>query len=224
MRSLRIVKERYGPARMRLPPEDSARFRAAAPSATERTAVSAAECSPCMRTAEAISGRERRPDCGDGSLVLRSSIRCQTPQSQRLIEGDNGALLIAMRGGIRQLVDGKAEAYPLPGAGRAVHPHSLLRDRNGGLWIGTTDHGPLACPPGKDGSCLRGLTVSPAIRYSVSLRIGKAIFGSPPVDGLDRFRDFAVPTISVKQGLSNATVGSVLAARDGSVWLGTSMA
>jgi signal transduction histidine kinase/ligand-binding sensor domain-containing protein len=40
-------------------------------------------------------------------------------------------------------------------------------------------------------------------------------------EGLDRFRDFAVPTISVKQGLSNATVVSVLAAGDGSVWVGT---
>ena len=35
------------------------------------------------------------------------------------------------------------------------------------------------------------------------------------------FASFAVPTISVKQGLSNANVESVLAARDGSVWLGT---
>ena len=41
------------------------------------------------------------------------------------------------------------------------------------------------------------------------------------INGLDRFRDFAVATISVKQGLSNADVWSVLAARDGSVWLGT---
>ncbi len=41
------------------------------------------------------------------------------------------------------------------------------------------------------------------------------------VNGLDRFRDFAVPTISVKQGLSNDRVWSVLAARDGSIWLGT---
>jgi signal transduction histidine kinase len=41
------------------------------------------------------------------------------------------------------------------------------------------------------------------------------------MDGLDRFRDFAVPTISGKQGLSNPYVWSVLAARDGSVWLGT---
>jgi ligand-binding sensor domain-containing protein len=39
-------------------------------------------------------------------------------------------------------------------------------------------------------------------------------------DGLDRFRDFAVPTISVKQGLSSNVVVSVLAAMDGSVWVG----
>src|SRR5262249_34417142 len=38
-------------------------------------------------------------------------------------------------------------------------------------------------------------------------------------DGLDRFREFAVPTISVKQGLSSTLVSSLLAARDGSVWL-----
>jgi ligand-binding sensor domain-containing protein len=41
------------------------------------------------------------------------------------------------------------------------------------------------------------------------------------LNGLDRFRDFAVTTLSVKQGLSSAAVGSVLADRDGSVWLGT---
>ena len=41
------------------------------------------------------------------------------------------------------------------------------------------------------------------------------------LNGLDRFRDFAVATLSVNQGLSNALVGSVLAARDGSVWIGT---
>ena len=40
-------------------------------------------------------------------------------------------------------------------------------------------------------------------------------------DGLDRFRDFAVPAISFRHD-SGAIVGSVLAARDGSVWLGTS--
>src|SRR6185369_10585525 len=42
------------------------------------------------------------------------------------------------------------------------------------------------------------------------------------VDGLDRFREFAITTISVQQGLSSNGVGSILAARDGSLWLGTS--
>lgn len=39
---------------------------------------------------------------------------------------------------------------------------------------------------------------------------------------LDRFREFAVPTISVQQGLSSRGVFSILAAKDGSLWLGTS--
>jgi signal transduction histidine kinase/sugar lactone lactonase YvrE len=41
------------------------------------------------------------------------------------------------------------------------------------------------------------------------------------IDGLDRFRDFAVTTFTGNHGLSKALVGSVLADRDGSVWLAT---
>jgi ligand-binding sensor domain-containing protein len=59
---------------------------------------------------------------------------------QALVEDDNGALLIAMRGGIDQLIDGKDEAYPRPGTGRQLNPTWLLRDRSGGLWIGTAEH------------------------------------------------------------------------------------
>ena len=61
---------------------------------------------------------------------------------------------------------------------------------------------PVACTPGKDGSVCAGLTVSQGICFKISLRIVKAIFGSQPGNGLDRFRDFAVPTISARQGLS----------------------
>jgi len=42
------------------------------------------------------------------------------------------------------------------------------------------------------------------------------------LDGLDRFRPYAVPTITSKQGLSNENLWSVLADSDGSVWLGGS--
>ena len=101
------------------------------------------------------------------------------PEIAALIEGDNGALWIAMRGGIRQLVDGKAEAYPLPGVGRQFKATRLLRDRDGGLWIGTATG--VSCMCTREGRiCLRSLTVSQEITSTVSLRIVKAIFGSPP--------------------------------------------
>src|SRR5262249_37404013 len=41
------------------------------------------------------------------------------------------------------------------------------------------------------------------------------------IDGLDRFRDFAVATFSARQGLSDSSVASVLADRNGSTWLAT---
>jgi signal transduction histidine kinase/ligand-binding sensor domain-containing protein len=137
-----------------------------------------------------------------------------------LIDGDNGALLIAMHDGIRQLNDGKTEEYPLPGAARQFLPNRLLPDRNGGLWIGTADRGVLHVHQGKTDVFARsdGLS-SDSITRLFEDREGNIWVAT--TEGLDRFRDFAAPTISVKQGLSNAVVGSVLAARDGSVWLGT---
>jgi ligand-binding sensor domain-containing protein/signal transduction histidine kinase len=139
---------------------------------------------------------------------------------QGLIEGDDGGLLIAMRGGITRLIGGKTEPYPLPGAGRQVNPTKLLRDRSGGLWIGTWDRGLLHVHQGRADWFARsdGLS-SDFIIGLFEDREGDIWVATS--DGLDRFRDFAVSTISVKQGLSSSSVWSVLAARDGSVWLGT---
>jgi len=144
----------------------------------------------------------------------------RSPEIYGFIESDNGELLIAMNGGIRQLVDGKAEPYPLPATGPHSKPYRLLRDRNGGLWIGTLDRGLLHVRRGRtdwfaqaDG--LSGDYISTLFQD----REGNIWVATP--DGLDRFREYAAPTISVKQGLSTADVASVLAAKDGSVWLGT---
>ena len=144
------------------------------------------------------------------------------PDSQlsALIEGDNGALWIALRGGIKQLVDGKIEAHPLSGAGQQFLPIRLLRDRDGGLWIGTADHGILHVRGGKTDLFARSSSLSgDFITCLFEDREGNIWVATS--DGLDRFRDFAIPTISVKQGLSTGVVASVLSARDGSVWLGT---
>ena len=50
-----------------------------------------------------------------------------------LAESDDGGILIAKLSGITKLRNGKTEAYPMPAG---FQPYRLLRDRNGGLWIG----------------------------------------------------------------------------------------
>jgi ligand-binding sensor domain-containing protein len=137
-----------------------------------------------------------------------------------LMEGDDNDLLIVMRQGISRLVNGKAEEYPLPDIGRSIRPTRLLRDRNGGLWLGTAGQGLLHFQHGRTDLFARSDGLSgdlvPGLFEDREGNIWVATSA-----GLDRFRDFAISTISVKQGLSSAGVSSVLAARDGSVWLGT---
>src|SRR5271165_1648899 len=143
------------------------------------------------------------------------------PESvQGLAEEDSGALLIAMRDGMKRLVNGKLEAYPLPDIQVPFQPTRLLRDRDGGLWIGTFDRGLLHVHQGRTDvfAQFNGLS-GDAVASLFEDREGNIWVGT--TDGLDHFRDFAVSTISAKQGLSNATVLSVLAVRDGSIWMGT---
>jgi signal transduction histidine kinase/sugar lactone lactonase YvrE len=136
-----------------------------------------------------------------------------------LIEGDNGELLISTRDGIRHLVDGNIVAYQIHSAGRQFAP-GLLRDRNGGLWIGTNAQGLLHVHAGRTDVFAQpdGLS-GDGVANLFEDREGNIWVAT--VNGLDRFRDFAVSTISAKQGLSNDRVLSVLAGSDGSVWLGT---
>ena len=143
----------------------------------------------------------------------------QAEEIHALSESDDGGILVARRSGITTLKNGKAEAYPLPAQ---FKPNRLLRDRHGALWIGAVvDTGLLHIHNGRmdlftpaDG--LSGGVVSSLLED----REGNVWVAT--VDGLDRFREFAIPTMSVQQGLSSRGVASILAARDGSMWLGTS--
>jgi signal transduction histidine kinase/ligand-binding sensor domain-containing protein len=138
-----------------------------------------------------------------------------------LAESDDGGILIAKHSGITKLRNGKTEAYLLP-AGLQFQPHRLLRDRNGGLWIGAlVDSGLLHIHERKADLFTTANGLSGA-SVSALLEDREGSIWVATVDGLDRFREFAIPTISVQQGLSSQGVGSILAARDGSLWLGTS--
>jgi signal transduction histidine kinase/ligand-binding sensor domain-containing protein len=138
-----------------------------------------------------------------------------------LIEDDGGELLIAKRSGITRLKNGKVEAYPIP-AGLQFKPYNFLRDRHGGLWIGASvDSGLMHVHDGRTDLFTRsdGMS-SDSVTSFFEDREGNIWVGT--ADGLDRFREPAIATISVEQGLSSRALTSVLAARDGSVFLGTS--
>ena len=137
-----------------------------------------------------------------------------------LAEDEDGTLLVGWNGGIQRFVDGKTEAYPLPDTLGQFRPKRLLRDRDGGLWIGTQDRGIVHVHQG------RADVFAPS--DGLSGEVVNTIFEDregniwvATLNGLDRFHEFAVATFNVNQGLSNANVGAVLTIRDGSVWIST---
>ena len=121
---------------------------------------------------------------------------------EALIEGDSGELLIATGNGMRRLVDDKVETYQLPGFEGQIKPNNLLRDRNGSLWIGTEDRGLLHVHQGRTDVFTQtdGLSGNDVTKLFEDHEHNIWI---PTFTGLDRFRDFTVSTISVKQGLPN---------------------
>ena len=146
-----------------------------------------------------------------------------------LSKTEDGRLLIGVSGaGLRQLVGENFETYPIRSAmnpnvllpDRDVDSNKLLRDRDGGLWIGTHDRGLIHVHQGRTDV----LTKSDGLSGDISASIFEDREGNvwvATVGGLDRFREFPVTTVSKKQGLSSDATNSVLAATDGSIWVAT---
>jgi signal transduction histidine kinase/ligand-binding sensor domain-containing protein len=141
---------------------------------------------------------------------------------------DDGRLLIAMHGaGVMQLAGNRVESYPLRAAinpdrvlpDQEIDSNRVLRDRDGGLWIGTVERGLIHVHHGRTDVFTRSDGLSGDVILSVfEDREGNVWVAS--TGGLDRFRELPVATISVKQGLSSDATQSVLAAIDGSIWVG----
>jgi len=148
------------------------------------------------------------------------SVRDSRGQVFGLVEGNDSIMLVAMTREIKWLVNGKLEAYPLLADRPQFHPKLLLRDRDGGLWIGTGDQGLLHMHQGRTDRFTRADGLS-GNTVSSMLEDREGNIWVATVGGLDRFRDLAVATVSSNQGLSNDYVRSVVATQDGCVWLGT---
>jgi signal transduction histidine kinase/ligand-binding sensor domain-containing protein len=143
-----------------------------------------------------------------------------------LVNSDDGQPLIGIsRAGLERLVADKLESYPIHSAinrdallpDREIDSNKLLRDRDGGLWIGTHQRGIIHIHNGRTDIFSKSDGLSGDISCSIfEDREGNIWFAS--TQGLDRFRELTVTTISTKQGLSSDHTNSVLAATDGSIW------
>jgi PAS domain S-box-containing protein len=141
----------------------------------------------------------------------------------------DGQLLVGIRGaGLKRLAGEKLETVPIQRAAnpaqrlaeRDIKSNKLLRDRAGGIWIGTDGRGLIHVQDGKADA----FTVADGLSGNIACslfedREGNIWFASER--GLDRFRKLPVVTYSEPQGLSSDATKSVLATADGSIWLAT---
>ena len=146
-------------------------------------------------------------------------------QFQAVAQGDRATGLTLITGDppghvLRQITSNRIEPYALPGVeGRAMTPNRLLRDSHGALWVGTLDQGLFRVYNGTTTRFAQGDGLSSDFVLSLfEDREGNVWSGT--ANGLDRFRETGVSTISGSHGLSRPA-WSVLSARDGSVWIGT---
>jgi signal transduction histidine kinase/ligand-binding sensor domain-containing protein len=139
---------------------------------------------------------------------------------QALGEDADGTLLVGWKGGIYRFVDGKTEAYSLPGFTRQFSARRMLRDRDGGLWIGTIGQGLVHIHQGRTDAFAQSDNLS-GDEVGGLFQDREGTIWVRTLGGLDRFRDFAVATFTGKQGLLHDSVAFALAAKDGSIWLAT---
>jgi signal transduction histidine kinase/ligand-binding sensor domain-containing protein len=146
-----------------------------------------------------------------------------------LTQSGDGRLIVGIRGGgLRQVVGDKLEAYPIRRAlnsnatlpDRDIDANKLLRDHDGGLWIGTNQRGLIHVHHGRTDA----FTAESGLSGNIIAGLFEDREGNIWVStagGIDRFRELPVTTVSAKQGLSSDNVSSVIATTDGSTWIAT---
>ena len=139
---------------------------------------------------------------------------------QAILEDEDPSGLIVLCQGIWRMADGKTGPIRMPGVRWPFTPLHMLRDRDGGLWIGTLERGLLHSYRGRtDAFSQRDGLSGNHVRSLFEDREGNIWVAT--MDGLDRFRSVAAASFSVRQGLSTPSTMTALVARDGSVWTST---
>jgi PAS domain S-box-containing protein len=136
-------------------------------------------------------------------------------------------LLIGIRGGgLLRFSEDNLAPYPIARADdpaqrvpdSIIKSNKILRDREGGIWIGTDGIGLHHVTDGKAESFSVASGLSGDIACSLfEDREGNIWFASEK--GLDRFRRLSVATLQIRKGPASEITKSVLATDDGSTWV-----
>lgn len=154
---------------------------------------------------------------GPPTLVLKKQI--VTPVFS---EDSAGGLLYAEDGRVRKLwTEGTSADYLGKLQVAPLNVRAMMRDKDGGLWIGTFGQGIVHLHEGRIDhfTSLDGLS-SDTVESIFQDREGNMWSTSP--DSIDEFSKPAVSRLTRKQGLSGDAVFSVLVDRRERTWIGTS--
>ena len=137
-----------------------------------------------------------------------------------MTEDENGALILGVRNGLARFVNGKVQKYAPPGIDFSFTPRRFLHATDGSLWITTLESGVIRVHQGRADwfSEKDGLTSDTVLGVFEDRE--RNIWVSTTA-GLDRFREYCVPTISNKEGLADPYSWSVVAAKDSGIWVGS---
>ena len=146
--------------------------------------------------------------------------RSSTHSQQTLAELEQFAFPTANDKRLTESVVAQLERGASTELSQHLKPPHILRDRDGALWVPIPNRGLVHIHQGKtdffsEADGLSGDTVTGLLED----REGNV--WAVTINGIDRFREYAVPNISIKQGLSSTNSVAIVAAKDGSVWVAT---
>lgn len=163
---------------------------------------------------------------GDAKAYLTEDLRRNNLLAgvSAIESGPDGSVLVGIKSGkgfgLQQLREGRWKPYVLPGFNKGeATVTALLRDRAGGLWIGTQNQGIYRVRGGEADHFdnADGLS-SDSVQGFYEDREGNLWVATSR--GIDRFHETRVASFSMREGLTSEDVDSVLAARDGTIWIG----
>jgi PAS domain S-box-containing protein len=184
-----------------------------------KTVWSLAEDSSGTLWAGADSGLWRWQPGPPRRFELPNSVGDLVPSADGLLVGIRG-------GGLLRLSGEKLEPYPFRNAhdpakripDSIINSNKILRDREGGIWIGTQALGLHHVTDGRAESVSTSTGLSGDITCSLfEDREGNIWFASEK--GLDRFRKLSVSTLWIRKGAASEITKSVLTTADGSTWV-----